>query len=76
MCKMVGTFTIAFGVLTNSPSVTAVADPASFLATRSGGTWTETVLRLTERVRSTAFGPLNEAIASDGTERRHMLRRH
>src|SRR6266581_7239023 len=34
---------------------------------RCGGTWTEVILPLTERERSTAFGPRNEAIASDGT---------
>ena len=45
MSKMVGTFAIAFGVLTNSPSVTAVADLASVLATRSGGTWTDVTPR-------------------------------
>src|SRR6267142_4463340 len=55
-----------------SPSVSRSVSSSE----RSGGTWTETVLRLTERERSTAFGPLNEAIAFDGTERRHMLRRH
>ncbi len=42
---------------------------------RRGGTWTDVVLPLTERERSTASGPLNEVNAFDGTERRRMLPR-